>query len=275
MAYAFPGARALDYSPCHYGASRLMFRGPARALDKAYLACLGGSETYGKFVPRPFAARLEEALDLPVLNLGCMNAGPEVYVQDPVIAELAGTARACVMQITGAQNLTNRYYSVHPRRNDRFVAATPLLRAIYREVDFTEFNFTRHLLQALSRRSADRFEVIAEELRAAWVARMAEILGRIPCPTVLLWLGAAPPPFPGRRADLALEPMLVDAEMVAAVRPLATSYVEVIPSAATRRLGVEGMAFGTMEAPAAALLPGPAVHGEVAEQLVPVLRQLI
>lgn len=275
MAYAFPGARALDYAPCHYGASRLMFRGPARALDTAYVACLGGSETYGKFVARPFAARLEEALDLQVLNLGCMNAGPEVYAQDREIAAVAGAARACVVQITGAQNLSNRYYAVHPRRNDRLVAATALLRSIYREVDFTEFNFTRHLLLALSRRSADRFEVIAEELRAAWVGRMTDILGRMPCPTVLLWLGAAPPPSPGRRADLTLEPMLVDAEMVAAVRPLATSYVEVIPSVAARRLGVEGMAFDAMEAPAAALLPGPAVHGEVAERLVPVLRQLI
>jgi hypothetical protein len=275
MAYAFPGAGALDYAPCHYGTSRLMFRGPFRPLEEQFVACLGGSETYGKFVPHPYPALLEEALDVQVLNLGCVNAGPDVFLHDTPILDLAADADACVVQIMGAQNLTNRYYSVHPRRNDRFLAATPLLRSIFRDVDFTEFNFTRHLLSALRRRSADRFEVVAEELRAAWVTRMKDLLGRLTCPTVLLWLADGPPPPPNRRADLLGEPMLVDAEMVAAVRPLATSYVEVSPSAAARKLGAEGMAFGPLEAPAAATLPGPAVHHEIRERLVPVLNQLI
>lgn len=275
MAYAFPGAGAPDYAPCQYGTSRLLFRGPSRALEDHYVACLGGTETYGKFVSNPFPMLLEEALDVQVINLGCVNAGPDVFVQDKAVMGLASDAVAAVVQIMGAQNLTNRYYTVHPRRNDRFVAATPLLRAMFRDVDFTEFHFTRHLLFALRRCSVDRFEVVAEELRAAWVARMKALLAQIKCPTVLLWLGDTPPPSPNRRADLEIEPMLVDTEMIAAVRACATSYVEVMPSAAARRLGAEGMAFGPLEAPAAATLPGPAVHFEISERLVPVLNQLI
>jgi hypothetical protein len=69
--------------------------------------------------------------------------------------------------------------------------------------------------------------------------------------------------------------MLVDAEMIAAVRPMATTYVEMVPSPAARAKGAEGMAFGPMEAQAAQSLPGPAVHYELAKRLVPVLRQLI
>ena len=45
--------------------------------------------------------------------------------------------------------------------------------------------------------------------------------------------------------------------------------------AAARAKGAEGMAFGPLEAPAAARLPGPAVHYELAKRLVPVLRQMI
>lgn len=275
MAYAFPGAGALDYSPCSYGGSRLVFRGPKSDLRQDYIACLGGTETYGKFIPAPFPDLLEEMLDEQVVNFGCINAGAEVFLQEADVLALASQAQACVVQITGAQNLTNRYYSVHPRRNDRFTGPTPLLRALFRQVDFTEFSFTRHMLQALQRHSADRFEVLAEELRSAWVARMKDLLQQIKCPTVLLWMADAPPPSPGRRADLTHEPMLVDAEMVAAVRPFSSAYVEMTPTDATRLKGAEGMAFGPMEAPAAACLPGPAVHYEVAKRLAPILRQLM
>ena len=54
-----------------------------------------------------------------------------------------------MIQVSGAQNLSNRFHAVHPRRNDRFLRASTLLKTIYRDVDFTEFNFTRHLLTTL------------------------------------------------------------------------------------------------------------------------------
>lgn len=275
MAYAFQGAGALDYSPCSYAGSRLVFRGPKADLRDPFVACLGGTETYGKFIPTPFPDLLEEMLDVQVANFGCVNAGPEVYVQEHELMQLVSRAAACVVQVPGAQNLTNRYFSVHPRRNDRFTGPTPLLRKLFAQVDFTEFSFTRHLMHVLQAHSPDRFEVLAEELRAAWVARMKALLGQLRCPVVLLWLADAPPPAPGRRADLRREPMLVDAEMVAAVKPLATTYVEMVPSAAARAKGAEGMAFSPLEAPAAACLPGPAVHYDLAKRLVPVLHQLM
>jgi len=64
MAYAFPGAGALDYSPCSYAGSRILFRGPKADLGGTFVACLGGSETYGKFIPTPYPDLLEEMLDI-------------------------------------------------------------------------------------------------------------------------------------------------------------------------------------------------------------------
>ena len=80
MAYIFPGEGSLDYFPCHYGSSRILFRGPKRDTDRAYVAVLGGTEAYGKFVPDPFPDLLERDLGLAVANLGCMNAGPDVFL---------------------------------------------------------------------------------------------------------------------------------------------------------------------------------------------------
>jgi hypothetical protein len=270
MVFAFPGAGALDYFPCQYGTSRLLFRGPRRNIDRPYLACLGGTETYGKYVQAPFPVLLEEAVDMPVVNLGCVNAGADVYLNETPVADLASRAQAIVLQITGAQNLSNRYYSVHPRRNDRVLGATPLLRALFREVDFTEFHFTNHLLTSLASRSPDRFEVLAEELRAAWVTRMKLLLSRLQCPVVLLWLGEGAPPAPGGQLRPGHDPTLVDAEMLATIRPETAALVEVRVPMQSRN--AEGMIFGPMEAPAAAALPGPAAHVRIAEALATALQ---
>jgi len=275
MTFAYQGDGALDYFPCRYGTSKLLFRGPCRELDRPYCAVLGGTETYGKFVPQPFPALVEKAGGIRMVNLGCMNAGLDVFVNDPAVLEIAARSRVTVVQIVGAQNLTNRFYTVHPRRNDRFLYASPMLRGIFRDVEFTDFHFTRHMLQTLQAVSAERFEVVAEELRAAWVARMIVLLERLPGKTLLLWMAAHPPGQPGKRPDLTLAPILIDAEMIAAVRAHATDCLEVVSSPEARALGVQGMAFAPMDRLAAAEVPGPAVHAEVALVLAARLERLL
>ncbi|MDT8854503.1 DUF6473 family protein [Paracoccaceae bacterium Fryx2] len=275
MAYAYPGGGALDYFPCRYGKSKLLFRGPCRDLERPYVAVLGGTETYGKFVVEPYPALVEAATGLRMVNLGCVNAGLDVYVNEPAVTDIAVKAQVTVVQIVGAQNLSNRFYAVHPRRNDRFLRASPLLRNLYREVDFTEFHFTRHMLQSLQSVSAERFETVAEELRSVWVARMTLLLERLPGKSLLLWLGAHPPDAPGRRAELTRDPLLVDAGMIAAARVHASAYLEVISSPAARAAGTEGMAFAPLDRPAAAEVPGPAVHREVAQRLGDALLQML
>ncbi|MDR7123456.1 DUF6473 family protein [Pseudotabrizicola sp. 4114] len=274
MAFEDPGDGSLDYYPCRYGMSRVLFRGPRRDLDRPYVVTLGGTETYGKFVPEPFPALIEAATGLRMVNLGFVNAGLDLYLKDPDVLETASRARLAVVQIVGAQNLTNRFYSVHARRNDRFLRASSYLRNIYREVDFTEFSFTRHMLSTLQAVSENRFEVLAEELRAAWVTRMKTLIASLPCKTLLLWVANTPPPAPGRRSDLAHDPLLVDAEMVAVLRAQVTCYVEVVASPDAVLRGTSGMAYAPFDAPAAQGLPGPAVHRQIADQLGPELLRL-
>jgi hypothetical protein len=273
MAFVRAGSGPLDYFPCRYGRSRLLFRGPRQDLHQPYVAFLGGTETYGKYIPMPFPALCEAGIGRVAVNLGVPQAGPDAYLNDPATLDVARQACATVVQVTSAQNVTNRFYSVHPRRNDRFLKATPLMQSLFREVDFTEFTFTRHMVGTLARAAPIKFPLLEAEVRAAWLARMQSLLALLPAPKVLLWLSDRPPLPHGSACDAEL--MRVDSQMIAALRPHVTATVEVVASTGAWSLGTAGMCFPPHERAAAAGMPGPAVHREAAAALVPVLRDLV
>ena len=114
------------------------------------------------------------------VNFGWTNAGVDVFLHDTGVLQAAQGARATVVfQLPCAQNMSNRFYSVHPRRNDRFVAPLALMRQVFPEVDFSEFHFTRHMLRHLQRRAPDRFAVLRKELQTIWISRVRLLLSRI------------------------------------------------------------------------------------------------
>lgn len=228
MAYAFPGGTPVDYAPYRYGNSRLEFRGPFRSLEHGYMVALGGSETFGRDQRDPWPTLLEQSLGQMVVNLGLPNAGPDVYLRDPAIEEIAARASLAFIQLPGAVNLSNRFYSVHPRRNDRVLRIMPALHELYPEMDFIEFNFTNHLVSRLRDADAERFAPLHKELRAVWVARMSELLARLPARTILIWLATAQLCEAGLLGS-GPTPALVDRAMVAAVaggRPLVEIVVD-------------------------------------------------
>lgn len=274
MAYERLGESALDYYPCRYGASKLLFRGPRRQIEGAYCAVLGGTETYGKFIENPYPALVEAETGVAMVNFGCVNAGADVYVNDPAVIQACVGARVTVIQVTGAHNTSNRFYAVHPRRNDRFLRASTLLKAIYREVDFTEFHFTRHMLSTLLMLSPERFALVAEELQIAWVARMRVLLGKAVGNTVVLWMAGHSPDQAASATGLGRDPLLVNRAMLEQIRPYATEIVEVVAGQADPTARLAGKMFTAMEEPAAMEVPGPPVHSQVAAALKPVIERL-
>lgn len=273
MTYEFTGCGALDYAPCRYGCSKLLFRGPRRSLAGEFCVALGGSETYGKFVERPWPALLERRLFLPVVNLGYLNAGPDLFAHEPFVSEVARAARVSVIQLMGVANMSNRFYAVHPRRNDRFLRASAAMHDLFPNADFAEFSFTRHMLQSLHDQAPDAFARLSSELQATWVSRMRALLERTFGPKIVLWLRDYH--AQARPAPLGHDPALVTAPMVDRIRPYADLVVEVTPSPAARQAGLAGMVFPPTEAPAAADMPGPRVHEEVAEALAPVIAKML
>lgn len=275
MAFENLGAGALDYYPCRYGKSRLLFRGPRARLTDPYFAVLGGTETYGKFIKRPYPSLVAEQTGLAAVNFGCVNAGADVFLNDPPVLDICASARVTVVQVMGAQNISNRFYAVHPRRNDRFLRASSLMKTIYRNVDFTEFNFTRHLLGTLYGLSPEKFVIVRDELQEAWLARMTQLLGRISGKTVLLWMAGHRPDDIGDDVMLGPDPMFVDRQMIERIRPLVTDVVEIVPPAGVVKRGAEGMVYSAMEEPAASDMLGVATHEAAAAALSKVLRAMI
>jgi Domain of unknown function (DUF6473) len=234
-----------------------------------YVAVLGGSATFGKGVAEPYPALVQAATGIPVLNLGVQNCGPDVYLSDPEVLTLIVRAEAAVVQLTGVETLSNPFYKVHSRRNDRFLAATPALRALFPDVDFTEFHFTRHLLQTLAHVDADRFGVVARALKTTWVQRMQHLLVHLPLRRQLLWLSDGAPPDRVDRLRPGPGPLLVDAGMLASLRPLAGDVLVAVPGPEAQSGASGDAADATWGGGPNAGLPGSAAHRDVAAVLGP------
>lgn len=274
MSYELTSASALLSDPCRYPGSKLLVRGPERDLGTDYVAFVGGTEVYGRFIRRPFVAAVEEALDTDCVNLGCTNGGLDSFLRDPGTLAIAARADLTVMQVLGAQNLCNRYYRVHPRRNDRFLSATPDLMGLYPEVDFTEFHFNRHLLQVLQEVSADRFEQVREALQEAWVEGMSRMVDRLEGRVALLWLRYDLDADQVRDDVFRHEPLMVDRAMVDALIPRVKGVIE-LPVQTSGQCGdTEGMLFSPLEFPTAKLMLGPAEHARIAQTVALEIRRM-
>lgn len=267
MSYENHGTVSLDEKPVCYGRSRLPCRGPIRTTSDPYLAVLGGTETYGKFVSRPFAALLEDKLGAPCVNLGSVNAGVDSFVNDVDLSDMAMKARFCVVQVMGAQNLSNRLYRVHSRRNDRFLAASEVLNSIYEDVDFTEFSFNKHMLGTLKKLDINRFDVVQKELKKAWLGRMKVFLDRFPRKPALLWLRYEDAGDNGVFASLGPRPPLVTQEMIDALASRIDGVVEVPVQAAKETGDLMQMTFPSLQIAAAEQMLGPDMHEKIANAL--------
>jgi Domain of unknown function (DUF6473) len=184
------------------------------------------------------------------------------------VLNLVARADLAVVQLTGAEVLSNPYYTVHARRNDRFLAATPALRALYPELDVTEIHFARHLLQVLARIDADRFSVVVRSLQTAWVTRMRSLLVHLPLRRRLLWLSEAPPPDRADSLDAGPGPLFVDTTMLDQLRPMGGEVIMAVPSPGARAADAAGFQQAGV---CRTDLPGQAAHREVAALLAPVI----
>lgn len=264
---------------CRYPESKLIFRGPKKNLRHDYMACLGGTETFGRFVTYPFPHLLEETLGMPCVNLGWPNAGIDVLLYDQGLRDVASAANLAVLQVPCAINMTNRYYKVHKRRNDRFLVAKEPLRALFPEVDFMEFNFTRHMLLHLRSVSVERFVNVHAELASTWVAGMIQFVKAVETPVVLFWFSDRKPDHRSNDPSVHYDPALVTRDMLLSVRPFFAGLVEYeIPGGAHADKVEQGQvkaAIHEYDLHAARELPGQRAHKRAAKVLIPSVKELL
>ena len=251
----------LDYQMCLYDGCRLSFRGPTISMAEPYIAVLGGTEVFGRFVKHPFPELIHEWTGLPVANFGVAQAGLSLFSEEPWLLDAASRSDLTILQILGAQNMSNRLYSVHSRRNDRFLSVSPALREMYPGVDFSQINFTGHLLETLAMDEV-AFSSLVKELKWAWVQRMRRVVSILRGDVMLLWMSDRNPDEGGASRD-SCEPLFIDREMLDALSDDVAGTVEIVtdrnPSKLNEMVIVDG------EADAALCLPGPKDHIRAAE----------
>ena len=273
----------INYNYYRFGRSRQRFRGPHPKLDKPYLAFIGGSETYGKFVEKPFPAQLGDQLGMTAANWGAPQAGPGFFLKDPVILEACSNAKICVVSVMGATNMSNRMYSVFHRRNARIRDVSKVLPLLFPDVELERFKFVHNLLFNLHRANPANFRAVELELREAWVARMKELLEAIETTRVLVWMSVRTPEEdfgPIERDDFLIPPAFVNRDMLEAVAPMADLVIEYVPdpelSNSDAKAGPK-VSFSSEPAPEKwqTLYPGQAVHNQASELILDPLRDIL
>jgi hypothetical protein len=264
-----------DYHTCHYGTSRLQFRGPPKRLRGDYIAFLGGSETFGTYIETPYPDLVEQALGTTCVNLGCQKAGIDSFLSAPSLLDICAMARVTVIQIMGAQNMSNRFFTVDPRRNNKFLRASRRLKDIYPEVDFSRIDTTDQLLSTLARVAPEMLYLVREEMQQAWLARMRTLLNSIDCPVVLLWAADHAPHGAQVSSTICREPLFVDRAMLDAVTEFSDHLVEVAVSRDEVKDGFAEMVLGPNDTQDAVEMLGPVAHRRIAGQLAPMLSGLI
>lgn len=253
----------LDYQLATIPGSRLQVRGPLPDFDSPFVAVLGGNEVFGKYVALPFPELLADHIGFPVANLGVAHAGLSLFSEEQGLLDLASRAEVTVLQVLGAQNMSNRLYSVHSRRNDRFLGVSPALRELFPDVDFAEINFTGHLISTLRAASPDAFQVLVDELKWAWVQRMHRVLSLIRGKVILLWVSDHRPGFMTPHV-YDFEPHFVDARMLREIDGAYDGMVEVMVEP---KASLDGKVFLPHEATAARSLPAQSDHVRIANSL--------
>ncbi len=270
-----PPARNLGYHPCRYGASKILFRGPPRRLRGDYVTFVGGSDTFGPMIAHPYPDMLEDDLGVSAINLGCRSAGIDLFNSSPALLDICSMSCATVVQVLGAANMSNRFYTVDPRHNERFVRASKTLKSLYPEVEFARFTTTAELLLHLAQIGPERLHKVRYELQTAWVARMRTMLGRIEGPKILLWLADHIPFSTATGGTICRDPLFVDRAMLNAVKNYADCLVEVIARPSEIN---EGLVQIESEQPTHEVedrILGLRVHERVRTTLEPVLGEMI
>ena len=88
------------------GIAEHRFRGPIPDLSRPYFACIGGAQTFGRFVADPYPQQLARSLGLPCLNLGLGGAGPR-FARHPSVLRHLQQARFVVVQMFSGRSASN------------------------------------------------------------------------------------------------------------------------------------------------------------------------
>ena len=260
MGYGIAVKEAGEIDLYRFGRSQQVFRGPKPSLQNPYITFLGGSETFGKFVAAPFPKLVQKSLHKTCINWGTPGAGPGFFLKDPVLLEACSNAEVCVIQIMDAVPMSNRMYSVFPRRNQRLRGVSEALKSLYPQIDFTQFKYVSAMIRKLKSEDESSWKVVEAELKSAWLARMLELIDDIDSKKVLLWL---------KPAESEMSDSMISDDMIAVIAKKVDRLVRIdVPEKSSSRTLLGGVTKDTG-------WMTRAVHDKVAAKVTPTLNALM
>lgn len=155
-------------------------------LHTPHFAVLGGTESYGRFMRRPYPVSVSGRVGLTCRNYGTLNAGMGAYKQILSFDVMSPETRSCVIEAPPILQVENPYFDVHPVRNDRMVRVKRPYRLLFPDVDVAAATFVGHLWRLSD--AADRGAALhmARVLRELWLEGMGDLISRINCPVHIL-----------------------------------------------------------------------------------------
>ena len=237
--YQTRDGRIVDYQFYTCDKVRATLRGPRpKALRPlAYAVCLGAAQTMGVLCERPYPAILEETLGLPVVNLGLGGASPSLFTGNDGALAIVNEAKFVIVQIMSGRSESNSLYAsagteLLTRRSDGgAIRAVDAYDELLKSHALATLNFGG-MRRFLIPHAPKRLRAVISQTRAAWMDSHRALLEEISVPTVLFWFSSRTPQYKERYHTVqqlfGQYPQLVNAEMVDAVKPAATHYVECV-----------------------------------------------
>jgi hypothetical protein len=123
--------------------------------------------------------------------------------------------------------------------------------------------------------SDEKFGMVRQELKDAWVARMKTMIQKMPTNLVLLWVSDHSPDDTAACNTIHGDPLFVDRDMIEEIRPLVKAVVEVVSTQKEIDDGYELMSFSDLDALSAREMLGPVVQSKVADALQATLFRIL
>jgi hypothetical protein len=202
---------------------QLQFRGPqVPAADLAagnFFSCLGGAQTHGVYIQKPYPNLLADNVGMPGLNLSLGGCGPGVYLMAKGAVELVNRGRFVIMQVMTARTDSNSRmgpYGFVEAVRDMKNAGEPISAGA--------------MWARIIKEEPEKLAGYVAESQASWRQRYRDLIEQIKVPIILFYFAHKAPEEPIDTSSwerlIMPFPQLVDAASIEAVKPLCDMYVE-------------------------------------------------
>lgn len=166
----------VDYRIERLNGTEFLVRGPIPDLAGDFIVFLGAAQTFGRFCTKPFPALVGEFLELPILNLGFIGAGPGFFLENEVLIEIANKAKFIVVQVMSARSVSAHPFSVDPFNNG------VLINTLTGERKLADLQFNDFLLRESKQAALE----LRERFRSEYLFKMKSLLQKLKSPKALL-----------------------------------------------------------------------------------------